>query len=254
MCSLRRGTDTMVRYALLLALLAVSCSRPPVTPRSQTETVPDSKKANATAEQIEVTDTIPPADEKERAPRSRLSQEELKRLAEEAERTAFGLHKFPAPQWFNMTAGRLGERELLRVQWYESPYPGYHRLVELCSDGSGVTCREVPNWARQASSHGRLSKDQLADVQTRIKALDLKPTLPATPLPATTSGGPIHLVFTFRTDDGVIRHDFLGSVPPDVQAIIDFVSGEIKAQSRARMQEHMNEIIERIRRKYPSTQ
>ncbi|MHC4202910.1 MAG: hypothetical protein ACYSU0_23220 [Planctomycetota bacterium] len=247
----------MARYAPVLALFAVSCSRPPATPRSQAETVPDSEKVNAAAEQIEVTDTTPPADEKERAPGSRLSQEELMRLVKEVESKALGLDKLPAPQRFNMTAGRLGERELLRVQWYESPYPGYHRVLHLCSDGFVDTWREVPNWAKQACSGGWLSGEQIADIRARIKALDLKPTPPASPLPAALSGSPIHLVFTSRTRDGVIRHDFLGSVPPNVQAIIDFISGEIEAQWRstpkAKRLERARAMMERRMKPVPPT-
>jgi hypothetical protein len=154
-----------------------------------------------------------------------------------------GIRDLPAPQWFNKTAGELAAKTLLRVQWYTAPYPRYYQVLVLYSDGSGGTWREVPRRGTQVSSHGRLSNGQQAKVRARLKTIRLGPTSPATP-----EDGQLHLVFTFRTDAGVIRHDFLGSVPREAQTIIDLVRDEIKAQSRAKIQERLKEILERRER------
>ena len=177
-----------------------------------------------------------------------MSRDEKKKLVQEAKeafkKVAEHLESIPPPRWFNIAGGHLDDEQIFKAQWYDAPYPGHYRVLQLNSDGSAGTCREVPNWASQNSKFGKLSAQQLADIRRRIAALELKPTPPATPEP-----GQRHMAIAFRKKAEVIRHDFIGPASADVQAIIDRVSREIHAQSGKRMEKWVKELLEEARKK-----
>jgi hypothetical protein len=130
---------------------------------------------------------------------------------------------------FNDAANARQEDLLLKALWYIAPYDRVYHVVVLTQDGMAYTAREVPH-AHQASKWGRLSAEQLEEVRRMLANPNLKPGSD----PLKFHKGKAHTAFVFFNGDAYARYDYVGSLPSEVQGVLDFVRSEIERQESRR--------------------
>jgi hypothetical protein len=130
----------------------------------------------------------------------------------------------PGQTLFEVPATPLGEDELLRVESYVAPYPGFHEVVSLRADGLAARWREVPDWAHQDSWAATLTAEELSEMQRSLDALMSGP-LPAGP-PA--AGQRVTRV-RWRLRGAETSAEYLGDLPANLTAIVDSLQAKIQA-------------------------
>ena len=142
----------------------------------------------------------------------------------------------PELKEFNRYASRsttdASEKNLLfQVLWYEVPYPKYFYVLSASKNGQIYTFRYVPNWAIQNSSRIEPNSDRSAKIVDLLKNLHLQEQC----VNVKPKNKEMHTAFIYLQDDKYKRVDFLGELPFDVQAIIDFAKTEL-AEKSAKLQ------------------
>jgi hypothetical protein len=122
----------------------------------------------------------------------------------------------PGQAWSELPATPLGDDELLRVESYVAPYPGFHDVVSLRVDGLAARWREVPDWAHQDSWAATLTAEELAQVQQSLDAL-APGSLPAGPL----AEGQRVTRARWRRQGVETSAGYLGDLPGDLAAVVD---------------------------------
>jgi len=125
---------------------------------------------------------------------------------------------------FEVPATPFLDDELLRVESYVAPYPGFHEVVSLRADGLAARWREVPDWAHQDSWAATLTAEELSEVQRSLDALMSGP-LPAGP-PA--AGQRVTRV-RWRRQGAEANAQYVGDPPADLTAVVDSLRAKIQA-------------------------
>jgi hypothetical protein len=114
---------------------------------------------------------------------------------------------------------------LLRMLQFDAPYSGFFQELRIFRNGTALTFRNVPNWAKQASHFASLNQSDLATVRRGIAAADLSGYTPS--LKPQPTGQ--HTVLIYFDGQAYQRRNFNGPLPSTIQSAIDVVQDAIKA-------------------------
>jgi len=130
------------------------------------------------------------------------------------------------PQAIELRVPSLREHDLFRVEWRESPYPGYYHLLNVLESGDAHLVRVVPDWARQGAGAVKLSPESLSEIRRQLAALgDYSDLAVAASNPAATD-----IVVAYNGRLGSARYRFCGSLPSDVERIVRTVAAAMEEQ------------------------
>ena len=136
---------------------------------------------------------------------------------------------------FYQAADHHSDTLLLRTLQFTAPYPGFYQALSLDSNGRAFTARIVPDWAIQASKTANLESDR----QEQIRQMLVHLTIASCPSPPEPQPGELRTALVFYNGKTFERHDFNGSLPGQVQDILDIVRTELEKAEKARYEEFL---------------
>ena len=136
---------------------------------------------------------------------------------------------------FYQAADHHSDTLLLRTLQFTAPYPGFYQALSLDSNGRAFTARIVPDWAIQASKTANLESDRQEQIRQMLVHLTIA-TGPSLPEP---QPGELRTALVFYNGKTYERHDFNGSLPVQVQEILDIVRMELERAARVQYEEFL---------------
>ena len=135
--------------------------------------------------------------------------------------------------WFYIDANNRPKTLLLKLLQFTAPYPGYYQHTAVNTNGHAFSSRIVPNWADQGSRHAELNDSLLSQIKQLVTELKV----PSTPAVLEPLRGHPHSIFIFHDGQNVVRLNYNGPNPPQVDAIMAILQREFMATAQAKGEE-----------------
>jgi hypothetical protein len=135
--------------------------------------------------------------------------------------------------WFYQDANYHSKTLLLKVVQFTAPYPGYYQELSLDSNGNAFTGRIVPDWAIQGSENAKLENVLLNQIRRTLAHLNLPSASPVLE-PQT---GQVHTAFVFYDGNAYLRFNFNGTIPAQVDAILEIIRKELVSAAKVRLEQ-----------------
>ena len=145
---------------------------------------------------------------------------------------------FPEHGEFHSDASVRDEGLLLKVIWYDAPYPDSYERLELREDGRASTHRYVPDAVSRSWRTAQLSQASLRAIKARIAALD---AASQRRYPLKEESGARYTAVVWYKDRTYHRNDFVGALPEGISNLVAAIEGEIASEEDRRAREAYRE-------------